>query len=306
MAASTLGKEIPTVKPGICKHCKAVKPFDAFGPPREAGRRRDQVCIACRVRAEENRHSGSCRFCGTPMESYYGKKGWMCRECDLAKKHEDRKAQAEKDSRPFYAGQGWYRWYHRRPDEIADATWRRLEEQNAREAWRWWLEERAPVWWLAEVESFGRSSKTDAYRERYRNDEAFRQAEIKRIMERKDRRGRFDEHVRLVIRGKASDSKMRHLLGYGREELMQHLISRFTDGMTVEALLAGEIHIDHDEPVSWYDPADPEELKLLWRLENVQPLWGSDNCRKGARTMGEWQSLKDRPVERGTIDDIDQ
>lgn len=130
--------------------------------------------------------------------------------------------------------------------------------------------------------------RTEKFRRRYQTDDSFRRRQIARIAERKLNRGRFDEYVRRVIAGQRGDAQMRERVGYGRAELLAHLRSLFTPDMSMDALLRGEIHIDHNEPVSWFDLADPAQLRHLWRLENVQPLWASDNCRKGARTLEQW------------------
>lgn len=130
---------------------------------------------------------------------------------------------------------------------------------------------------------------TERFRMRYRNDPRFREREIARVAKRKHERGRFDEYVRHVLSERTGDVQMRRRVGYGRAELIEHLASRFTPGMTMTALLNGSIHIDHNEPVSWFDLADPDQFRRLWRLENLQPMWKSDNCSKGARTVAQWR-----------------
>jgi hypothetical protein len=144
-----------------------------------------------------------------------------------------------------------------------------------------WLIARAAVW--------DERMHRRVYAYRYRSEPEFRAKEIARVAQRKRERGRFDEHVRRVVKGKLSDAHMRAAIGYGREELLAHLVSRFTEGMTLDALIKGDIHIDHNEPVSWFDPTDPMQLRYLWRLDNVQPLWPRDNSRKWARTVEQWR-----------------
>jgi hypothetical protein len=213
----------------------------------------------------------------------------------LAEKQAYRARQAEKLGKAFTPGVK--PWKAKRTIEdartghIREATWDALARRNASEAWEWWLE-RAPEWWARARADLLSRLDTVKYREQYHSDPAYRQREIDRVAERKRKRGRFDEHVRRVIRGKTSDGKMRKLIGYGREELLAHLRQRFTDGMTMDALLSGAIHIDHDEPVSRFDPKNLVQLRMLWRLENVQPLWASENARKAARTMVEWRAAQ--------------
>lgn len=56
------------------------------------------------------------------------------------------------------------------------------------------------------------------------------------------------------------------------------------------AQIAGDIHIDHDVPVRRFDPKDPAQLRQLWALTNIYPLWAIDNARKGARTRAQWMA----------------
>ena len=70
------------------------------------------------------------------------------------------------------------------------------------------------------------------------------------------------------------------LVGYTNKQLMAHLESQFTDGMTWENY--GKWHIDHIIPISFFQYISTEdvEFKMCWRLENLQPLWAKDNLRK--------------------------
>jgi len=73
------------------------------------------------------------------------------------------------------------------------------------------------------------------------------------------------------------------LLGYTIEELMAHLETKFTEGMGWENY--GEWHVDHIRPMSSFKFESPEdiEFKACWALNNLQPLWWSDNLSKGSK-----------------------
>lgn len=73
------------------------------------------------------------------------------------------------------------------------------------------------------------------------------------------------------------------LLGYSMEELRAHLESKFTEGMSWDLFLNGEIELDHIIPVSHFkvESYDDPEFKQCWSLDNLQPLWKEDNRRKG-------------------------
>jgi hypothetical protein len=75
------------------------------------------------------------------------------------------------------------------------------------------------------------------------------------------------------------------LLGYSIEELMTHLESLFTVGMTWDNY--GEWHVDHKIPMSSFnfETTEDREFKLCWCLDNLQPLWGPENLSKGAKLL---------------------
>ena len=69
------------------------------------------------------------------------------------------------------------------------------------------------------------------------------------------------------------------LTGCSKEDLIKHLESQFTDGMTWENY--GEWHIDHIRPCCSFNLEDPEEQKTCFHWTNLQPLWAIDNMKKG-------------------------
>lgn len=72
------------------------------------------------------------------------------------------------------------------------------------------------------------------------------------------------------------------IIGYGIDELMEHLEGLFTEGMTWDNY--GEWHVDHKKPMSSFSfkSVDDIEFKECWKLDNLQPLWGEDNLSKGS------------------------
>jgi len=71
------------------------------------------------------------------------------------------------------------------------------------------------------------------------------------------------------------------LTGCTKEHLLQHLKSKFTEGMSWENY--GQWHIDHIRPCASFNLEDPEEQKKCFHWTNLQPLWAEDNIRKGAK-----------------------
>lgn len=81
--------------------------------------------------------------------------------------------------------------------------------------------------------------------------------------------------------------KWEELLGYSSHDLKRHLESLFTEGMSWERFMRGEIHIDHRMPKVTFlfaSENDPE-FKRCWALSNLQPLWAIDNIKKGAKVL---------------------
>ncbi len=85
-----------------------------------------------------------------------------------------------------------------------------------------------------------------------------------------------------VLRGKKRGISWREFVDYTIDDLVQHLELQFTEGMTWEKFIKGEIHIDHIVPKSSFvfDSPDDEQFKKCWSLSNLQPLWAIDNLRK--------------------------
>ena len=70
-----------------------------------------------------------------------------------------------------------------------------------------------------------------------------------------------------------------NLLGYSALELKIHIENKFLDGMSWDNY--GKWHIDHIIPVSKFTKDTP--INVVNSLDNLQPLWGIDNLRKGNR-----------------------
>lgn len=110
-------------------------------------------------------------------------------------------------------------------------------------------------------------------KKRYREDPVFK---LKKII-----------RTRIYDAIKARSISSRKLLGCTGEQAYQYLVSLFTGGMTEEAFLNGEIHIDHIRPVASFDLTDPQQKKECFHYTNLQPLWAKDNLRKGSK----WDDL---------------
>lgn len=131
--------------------------------------------------------------------------------------------------------------------------------------------------------------KRDRYRESARRSYAKRAAQL--MAQAKHRRNtdpayNLRTRVSVSVRQSLGTGKLGkswvNVLGFDVPQLRSHLEQQFTEGMTWERFLAGEIHIDHVIPVSFFNPGstDSLEFRMCWNLKNLQPLWAADNLTK--------------------------
>lgn len=73
-------------------------------------------------------------------------------------------------------------------------------------------------------------------------------------------------------------AKTRELIGCTVQEVMDHLESLFTEGMSWENY--GEWHIDHIKPCAKFNLTNVEEQRKCFNYKNLQPLWAEENILK--------------------------
>ncbi len=95
---------------------------------------------------------------------------------------------------------------------------------------------------------------------------------------------------RAVRKSKKSKSTML-LVGCSLPELKAHIESLFTEGMSWEKLLAGEIHLDHIMPCAMFNLVDPAQQAECFHYTNLQPLWAKDNLMKRDKSPKEWNRV---------------
>jgi hypothetical protein len=81
---------------------------------------------------------------------------------------------------------------------------------------------------------------------------------------------------------KKSNSTIK-LTGCTIEFLRSHIESKFEDGMSWDNY--GVWHIDHIIACANFDLSDPEQQKICFHYTNLQPMWGEQNIKKGARLL---------------------
>lgn len=124
-----------------------------------------------------------------------------------------------------------------------------------------------------------------ARRFRYRNDHSYR---LKTIL--RSRTAIAVRQAKLCFNSgvplKAHVSAVRDL-GCSIPQLIEHLESQFKEGMSWKnhGNKAGQWSIDHIRPFASFDMSDPEQVKQAVHYTNLQPMWHSDNLKKGARCL---------------------
>ena len=73
------------------------------------------------------------------------------------------------------------------------------------------------------------------------------------------------------------------LVGCTIKELKMHLESKFLKGMNWKNY--GKWHIDHHTPVVEFNLSKIEEQKKCFHYSNLQPLWATQNLRKGTKKI---------------------
>ena len=91
--------------------------------------------------------------------------------------------------------------------------------------------------------------------------------------------------VHAMLKGEKSYRPTFAMLGYSVEDLKRHLENLFLPGMSWENYGFYGWHVDHIVPRAFFKftSADDPEFKKAWGLENLQPMWASENKRKGAK-----------------------
>jgi hypothetical protein len=80
-------------------------------------------------------------------------------------------------------------------------------------------------------------------------------------------------------------------------QLIAHLESQFSEGMTWQNYGREGWHVDHFFPVAKADLADPAHLRAAFNWRNCRPMWGADNFKKSARVSREARAMFDQLVE---------
>jgi hypothetical protein len=94
---------------------------------------------------------------------------------------------------------------------------------------------------------------------------------------------RLRRRLHAALAGKKITANALELIGCSRAELVVHVEKQFLPGMSWEN--RSEWELDHKHPLSRFDLSDPAQRARACHYTNLQPLWRSNNRRKGAKCL---------------------
>lgn len=94
-------------------------------------------------------------------------------------------------------------------------------------------------------------------------------------------------HRCLVLSKSEKSNQTFELLGYTPLQLLENITSKLQPGMTWENYGRRGWHIDHVKAIAEHVDLDP---KIVNSLDNLAPMWATDNLSKGASTR--WSGRK--------------
>ncbi len=142
---------------------------------------------------------------------------------------------------------------------------------------------------LVSVKEYAKSERGIITRRLYLERNKKRNGKYRRLYERKrmleDSQFKLAKNVRNRIRDALKSGyvsvKAVGLTGCSIKELKKHLELQFVPGMAWKN--HGEWHIDHIIPCAAFDLSKLDQQKECFNFTNLQPLWATDNMKKGAR-----------------------
>jgi len=163
-------------------------------------------------------------------------------------------------------------------DRARSKAWREANPEKDRANKNAWYEAnkektnaRSKAWYAANKDRFNSGNKA-----KYACDIPFKLRKLVR-----------DACIRATER-KIGKQEAIDLLGCTLEEYKEYLESKFQPGMTWENHTKDGWHIDHILPLNESDTSLTEEEKLKRvHYTNTQPLWATDNIKKGNKRSGE-------------------
>ena len=108
---------------------------------------------------------------------------------------------------------------------------------------------------------------------------------------RKIYKQKINHTIRIGVWRSLHEFNWQEYVGYTLEDLIKHLDKQFTKENGYTWKNYGEWHIDHKIPISIFNFEKPEDIdfKRCWSLDNLQPLWATENIIKSNKIEGHFQ-----------------
>ena len=146
------------------------------------------------------------------------------------------------------------------------------------------------------AKAFSQTEKGKAIGQRYSLSEKGKALRERNYLKRCQKQGeKLNRAVRAGVnsslKGTKNGRKWQELVGYSLQDLVTHLEKQFTDGMSW--LNYGQWHVDHKVPLAAFsfDSPDDSNFLICWGLENLQPMWATDNMKKHTKILYPFQPL---------------
>ena len=165
--------------------------------------------------------------------------------------------------------------------KVADKKWREKNKEYTSEKSKNWYEKNKE--YRKEYYNKWRTENIEKWRKAKRNYEKTRKANdpIYKLI------ANFRTAIYQVLKENNLQKNGHYfeILGYSPEELITHLEKQFVGEMSWENY--GTWHVDHIRPIVSFEINEigDEEFVKCWSLENLQPMWGEDNIRKGGTIL---------------------
>ena len=103
-----------------------------------------------------------------------------------------------------------------------------------------------------------------------------------------------------VINEKITNETAMNYIGCDIQTFKNHIEAQFTEGMTWNNHTSDGWHVDHIIPLTHGSPSIDEIIKRL-HYSNTQPLWATDNIKKGNRIIGQVEKIKCLECNKGQL-----
>lgn len=236
----------------VCKHCKAEKPKSEYQKA-GGGRWLQPYCKPCdKVRKDQHRKCNVENYRERALATYHRNKRLLTeeeRQHSIKKGAEARKLKVNKMSDEE----------RKRRKSISDRAYRLKNAEKVKNK-------------KIEYKKSGRAAEVGkAWQARQMEDVEF---VIKK---------RLRSRVHVALKREVKSESTMILLGCSLDFFKEYFQSLFTEGMSWDKYMSGEIVIDHIKPCKLFDLTNADQQKECFNYKNLQPLWKLDNLIKGIK-----------------------